>query len=74
MSRVLVEVSQDLDIEEDAIYCIDDLISDAIKDQKEQDGWVDGNCPRCSRNLAPLFAHLRDADDFCSRDKSDDIY
>ena len=73
-TRTLVEVSEDLDAAEEVLYCLDDQITDAISRQKEQDGWVSGYCPKCSRMMAPAFAHLEDADDFCSRDKSEDIY
>jgi hypothetical protein len=64
--RILVEVAAELDASEEVLYCLDDQITDAIQDQKIQDGWVSGHCPRCARNMAPLFAHLQDADDYCS--------
>ena len=65
--RTLVVVDKELDAdEEDIAFALDDQITDAIRDQMEEDGWVSGYCPRCARNMAPTFAKLRDSDDFCS--------
>ena len=73
-SRILVEVSEDLDAEECNLYDLDSLIKDAIETQQADDGWVNDYCPRCAKINAERFAKEQDADDFCSRDKSEDIY
>jgi len=69
--RTLVTVDKELDASEEVLYCLDDQIQDAIKDQMEQDGWVSGYCPRCARNMVPLFAQLQDSDDYCSNRNED---
>jgi len=69
--RPLVTVEAELEASEKVLYDLDNQIKDAIQDQKIQDGWVNDYCPRCAKNLAPIFAQLQDADDFCSNRTED---
>jgi hypothetical protein len=70
----LVEASENLDAEEEMLYDLDSQIKDAIETQQADDGWHGDYCPRCTKVHAARFAAEQDADDFCSRDKSEDIY
>ena len=71
-----------LNVEDEIDYDIDDLsedldtkIREAIETEQADKGWRGNDyCPRCSKSNARQFAQEQDADDYCSRDKSQDIY
>jgi hypothetical protein len=72
--RVMVKVTDVLDCEEENLYDLDCQIKEALETQQADDGWLNDFCPRCHKNHTRQFAKEQDADDFCSRDKSEDIY
>ena len=72
-SKILVEVSEELDAEECDLYDLDSQIKDAIETQKDNDGWHGDYCPKCAQIHAARFAAEQDADDYCSNTK-EDIY
>lgn len=72
--RILISVEDVLDCEEECLYDLDSQIKDALEEQQANDGWHGDHCPKCAKNHARQWVAQQDADDFCSRDKSQDIY